>query len=222
MFFWKQVVSDIQKFGWSTFQLSFTSKEEFAHLVLLLSSSLGQPVSTRKNGCLVEELRPKDTKNAYLNSLSHQHSLGAFPLHIDTAHWITPCKYILLACIDPGEGGRQTLLLDTLSVRLSFDQRNAIYSEPFKVINGKSSFFGTILAEGRPFVRLDVGCMHPTSTKGKEILDWFSSETQKENIKAIDWQAGKVLIINNWRMLHGRTSINIPDEKRTLIRITLK
>ena len=99
--------------GWAEFFLPASSESELRVHLINLASALGEPAETRPGSGVFDELSPTVEAKARAHSLSKQHDISEFPLHIDTAHWVTPCRYIVLACIRPGFGNRTTLLLDT-------------------------------------------------------------------------------------------------------------
>ena len=42
-------------------------------------------------------------------------------------HWLTPCRYVMLACVSRGSASRPTLLMDTR--RLSTETRSRSYAK---------------------------------------------------------------------------------------------
>jgi hypothetical protein len=127
----------------------------------------------------------------------------------------------VLACVQPGYGSRATLLLDTQQVQLNDSQKVLLHSAPLRVTNGQKSFFSTILSKGRPFVRFDPGCMTPTSSDGVKALDIYSQHNSPDCVEAVHWETGKVVVLDNWRFLHGREASDCTDSDRTLLRISI-
>src|SRR4051812_7783605 len=99
--------------GWVSLTLSSSSESELREKLFGLAAGLGVPTATRSVGALCDTLLPTEANVAKPCSLSKIHDIGEFPLHNDTAHWLTPCRYVMLECISPGRGGRPTLLMDT-------------------------------------------------------------------------------------------------------------
>jgi hypothetical protein len=92
----------------------------------------------------------------------------------------------------------------------------------FAISNGRFSFFGSLLERGRPFIRLDPGCMKPLSRDGEAALAAFGSEKNADRLYAHQWNLGAILVLDNWRMLHGR-GIGTPTEQgRVLVRAMVK
>jgi hypothetical protein len=212
----------LEERGWVTVQTSEPCGPEFSERLLAIARELGTPTPTRSRGSLCEVLLPTQAGNAKPRSLSRLHGVGEFPLHTDTAHWVTPCRYVMLACVSPGGGSRATLLMDTQRLRLNEHQSSLLHSTPLRVTNGRNSFFSTILSKSRPFMRFDPGCMTATTIDGMETLELFSQYKWPDHVEHFQWAVGTVLVLDNWRMLHGRASANVPDEGRKLMRISIR
>ena len=208
--------------GWVSFDLLATAESDLRTQMFELAIGLGAPVATRSGGSICDTLLPTEAKAANPRSLSRVHAFGEFPLHIDTAHWLTPCRYVMLACISPGIACRPTLLMDTRRLLLKEHQSLLLHSAPLRVTNGRNSFFSTILSKSRPFVRFDTGCMTATTTDGVKALAVLTKENCSDHVETIQWKSGMVLVIDNWRMLHGRSQADCPDPNRRLLRISIQ
>lgn len=188
-----------------------------------ISNVIGLPVESRIGGYIIDRLSPKKKESAYKNSLSNIHELNSFPLHSDTAYYKIPVKYIMLYCKNPGTGGRPTYLYDTYQLintdeELRFKLTNTIY----KVINGRNSFLTTLYNLDTSFFRFDRDCMRSTTSEGEELLKEIDSLIQKNDIQEVKWSLGDLLIIDNWRFLHGRGSSKSEDFERLLYRISIR
>ncbi|SRR5260370_849737 len=80
--------------------------------LLDLAWALGQPEPDPREGVLVKDIRPQPKELANTNTLSSRYGMGAFPFHTEAAYLPTPPRFLLLYCVDPGDGGRPTVLLD--------------------------------------------------------------------------------------------------------------
>lgn len=215
-------LTDLKSCGWVSFTLLFSAESDLRQQLLRLAAQLGTPMASRPSGEICETLMPTKAGAAKLRSLSRIYSDGSFPLHNDTAHWPLPCRYLILACISPGDGGRRTMLLDTQRLPLTHDQKSLLQSVPLRVVNGRNSFFSAILSKTRPFVRFDPGCMAAASASDKMALEVLTLQNWSDHVEDIRWQPGTVLIIDNWRVLHGRGHTERPDPDRKLLRITIQ
>jgi hypothetical protein len=208
--------------GWTAFRPPGAGEPGFTECLLQLARELGTPTPTRSGSGLCDKLSPTEADEAQPSSLSRLHAFGEFPLHTDTSHWLTPCRYIILACASPGIANRPTFLMDTRQTPLSDRQKSLLHSTPLRVMNGKNSFYSTVISKSRPFVRLDPGCMTATTPESMEALGVFSRHNWPNHIEEIHWSAGAVLVVDNWRVLHGRAKSDIPDPDRLLLRISIR
>ena len=203
--------------GWCEIQTNSTAKLQSE--LLAFANELGTPIAARSKGEVVHKLFVTSSEQASPKSLSKIHSTGRFPLHTDSAHWPTPCRYIVLGCENSGTGKRSTLLLDWTSITPNVDLANAIRTEPFRVVNGAGSFFATLWSDREKRIRYDAGCMSPTSKVGESLAKFMLSISEYDDCVSFEWSAKKILVIDNWRMLHGRSDSQTHDDKRILWRV---
>ena len=215
---WAELVSR----GWVSFTLASSAESDLPVPLLSLANGLGTPTATRSGANLCDTLSPTPSEAAKPRSLSKVHAVGEFPLHIDTAHWLTPCRYLMLACVSPGSAERPTLLLDARRLPLNNHQSSLLHSTPLRVTNGRSSFFSTILSNARPFVRYDPGCMTAATPNGADALAILERQNWLDYVETFQWKAGTVLVMDNWRILHGRGHADCPDSDRKLLRISIQ
>jgi len=208
--------------GWASLTLSSSTETDLRDQLLAMANGLGTPAATRSGGSLFDTLSPTEADAAKPRSLSKVHAFGEFPLHIDTAHWLTPCRYVMLACVSPGSASRPTLLMDTRRLPLSEHQSSLLNCTPLRVTNGRNSFFSTILSKARPFVRFDPGCMTATTIDGEKALAVLARHNWPAHIESVLWQQGMVVVLDNWRLLHGRADTGCHDRDRKLLRISLR
>lgn len=203
--------------GWATVRAAEATVEVIKADLLSIVSSLGRILPGR-NGLPVEVVMPETVESARPNSLSSRFGLAPLPLHSDTAHWSLPCRVLALACVDPGPTPTPTLLLDSRATTLTKSERIACKSAVFAIRNGRSSFYGSIIESGRPFIRLDPGCMMPMSSDGEFALEAFGLERQANSLERHEWEVGTILVIDNWRYLHARGFDTSTDRGRVLLR----
>jgi hypothetical protein len=123
---------------------------------------------------------------------------------------------VVLACLE-SDGRTPTILVD--GHRLPFDDRDRalLESAPVLVRTGRRSFYSTILSRHRRFLRYDPDCVEAVDPAGAEALDIMARGVAASEHIEIDWSVGDVLVIDNWRMLHGRGATD--GASRTLVRI---
>lgn len=217
-----KVLEELTKSGWARLTTDGSFSETLEFRLREIAEMLGEPVGGRDRKVLVETLKPVHSAGGKPRSLSRLHSTGEFPLHADTAHWPTPCHYIILGCVNPGDSGRATILLNASVLPFTDDEVSLLKTEPFRVSNGRKSFFATIRSNRSEFFRIDPGCMQPTSPRGYEALALLSQEHWADSTLRFVWSKGDILVIDNWRTIHGRESASSSDSNRELLRILVK
>lgn len=207
----------LTRIGWVT--ATIPELLDLDKCLIEIAMTLGKPKRLRNSGEIVQKLAPTLARNAHPNSLSARHSFASFPMHVDTAHWSSPCRYVILGCSNVGSGERRTRLLDFNSLSISESEKSLLYSTPFRVVNGRNSFYSSVLSDQREFIRYDPGCMVPIFNSGNQVFEILSEERWNNKIEEIEWQTGTLLIIDNWRMLHGRGLSLKEDSDRLLHRV---
>jgi Taurine catabolism dioxygenase TauD, TfdA family len=212
-----RLANNLRELGWA----SVSDKTGVALLVSRaeeIANTLGNVVH-RRGKALPESVTPRPAGDAPARTLSHKFGLGPFPLHCDMAHWLVPCRYLVLACADTGSFDAPTVLLDTLRLQFSETEKLLTRSACFLVRNGRKSFYTSLIDVCRSFVRIDPGCMEPVSETAAEAMSLYSYERQRLQTTAFHWKVGDILVIDNWRVLHGRGNELPADLSRHLLRI---
>ncbi|MFG6488306.1 TauD/TfdA family dioxygenase [Roseateles sp. BYS78W] len=207
--------------GWTAVDAS-AARIGLAQAVEQLAGTLGRPVPLRGRR-LVQELRPTPSERAHPRSLSMLFGEGAFPLHIDTAHWPVPCRYVVMACASADGHAARTSLLPIGRLTLTRDEQSMLHTTVFRVRSGRHSFFATVASRERSFIRFDPGCMEPTCSSGPHVMSLLSSNRWASSLEEIDWEPGVIVVVDNWRVLHGRdAAAGIESESRTLLRVLVQ
>ena len=141
-------------------------------------------------------------------------------MHIDTAHYLRPARYLLLGCANAGQSGAQTRLAPISALKFSPRELSLLASAAVLVRTGRRSFYSTILDKGRPFLRYDPGCMEPLDARGEEALQIVSDAIGRTDVIKHEWRRGEILLIDNWKMLHGRTAT--AANSRLLFRVSVQ
>ncbi|WP_187429848.1 hypothetical protein ROLI_010740 [Roseobacter fucihabitans] len=185
-----------------------------------LSKSLGTPRRGR-HGKLIEELTPKSEREAPTNSLSKKFGIGRFPFHIDSAHHLTPSRYLVFGCMEAKGEVASTLLIHAKNIELDRVQRDALKTGIFLVKNGRNSFYASIEPRNSKFIRWDPGCMFPKDNHARIAADAISRWPNPKSSKTINWSRGSLLVIDNWTMLHARGVVSDHHGHRSLLRATI-
>lgn len=155
-------------------------------------------------GALEEVVRPRTRDDGYPRSLSARYGLNALPFHAELSHRSRPCRYLLLGCIEPGSPSAVTMLLDWRSLRFSPEELLLLEGAPVLVRAGRRSFYSTILSPDRAFLRYDPGCLEAVDERGRAVLTLVEHRLASSSPETHQWRRGDILIIDNWRVLHGR------------------
>jgi alpha-ketoglutarate-dependent taurine dioxygenase len=164
------------------------------------------PVIGGRFGRLVEEVVPTAFGDALPRSLSASYGTGVLPLHVDTAHRLRPARVIILGCVSAGTPRSATKLLDSRLLRWSAPEWQLLSCAVFLVITGRHSFYSSILNDRAEYIRFDPGCMEPIDNRSEMALQLFSDRVSSARYQTVDWLEGRFLVLDNWRMLHGRSA----------------
>ena len=79
-------IKELNENGW--LQTRISNDDDLFDVLIEYGKELGIPIKGRKSAGIVQKLVPISKERAYPNSLSSKYTTEAFPLHVDTAHWI--------------------------------------------------------------------------------------------------------------------------------------
>lgn len=214
-------IKELEEVGYIKLNIPDLKEEE----LIAISEQIGIPVETRLGTKVIDRLSPKEKKDAHNYSLSRNYGVNSFPLHTDTAYFKIPVRYILLYSMNPGSGNRPTFLYDSNRL-FNYDKelRFELAHVLFKVINGRNSFLTTVYNshQNKCFFRLDRDCMKATSSKGTELITKIDNIIDPKDFHEVRWSIGDLLILDNWRFLHGRGESSVTDNDRLLLRMSIK
>jgi Taurine catabolism dioxygenase TauD, TfdA family len=185
--------------------------------------ALGDLLGTRAAGrarALEEIVRPRRPLEACPRSLSAHYGLDTLPFHVELSHRPRPCRYLLLGCIEPGSPSATTRLLDWRTLAFSPEDFQLLESAPVLVRSGRRSFYSTILSSDRRFLRYDPACLEAVDERGRSALKLLKHQLALGSSETHEWHRGDILIVDNWRVLHGRGP-SAPDSGRSLARILI-
>lgn len=205
--------------GWSLHGSEASHPDDIVHALVKLGERLGTRVAGRA-GSLEEVIRPLPTEHAHPRSASARFGLSALPFHTELSHRPKPCRYVLLGCIDPGSPAAATMLIDWRTLRFSQEELALLEEAPVLVRSGRRSFYSTILAAGGAFLRYDPCCLEAMDDRGRRAMQLIHDRVAASPFEAHHWRQGDILIIDNWRVLHGRSPSD-PGSGRRLARILI-
>jgi TfdA family taurine catabolism dioxygenase TauD len=185
-----------------------------------VASEFGKPSYTRGES-EVQSLSPQTKDEATPNTYSGIYGYEKFPFHTDLAHWKKPPRYLLLRCV-VGFKEVSTLVadgLDIIRVAGALSLSRALV-QPRRPIDGKLPLLRILDdVEGIKLLRWDSVFLKPASKVGSNGMSLVQSAIEKYSPSAFSLkEKGDTLILDNWRMLHARSSINENYASRKIIR----
>lgn len=209
-------INKIERLGYSFTQ--GVSEVDLIDIVQQLGSIRVDPRSPEP----VRDIQPQVAHSANKNTLSSRYGTNAFPFHTDTAHWDQPARYLVLYCVDPGEGKRSTLLQDSRSWQLNDNEWELACRALWKTAHVRPRLcMLASCSEGRLTIRYDMDCMRPMTTEARELGALIELQIKQGDQTQINWEPECLLVIDNRRMVHARGKANRVDENRMLKRILI-
>lgn len=213
----QEIRDEIRKCGY----IFFTSHRPNDSIVEI-AKHFGKPLDPFEDG-LVQTLVPRI--EAAPNSYSGIYGLSHFPFHSDLAHWRTPPRYLLLRCIT-GYADIPTLLVDgqDLIDAVTLDILARAIFKPRRPRDGSVSLLRFCEPiEDTVRIRWDEVFLKPASRIGEvahlRVREWLSACKPTALSLA---EPHDTLLIDNWRMLHARSSIPPGRENRAIERVYLE
>jgi len=189
---------------------------------LSVAKAFGVPIEPFE-GRLVQKLAPRE--NSTPNTYSGIYGLDCFPYHTDLAHRPTPPRYLMLRCII-GYSDVPTHLVDGLSLieAVTSDLMSRAIFRPRRPQNGYLHLLPLYERSGEDArLRWDEVFLKPASRIGEianlEVRKWLAASDPTQITLE---NGGDTLLIDNWRMLHGRASIPVGREDRRIERVYLE
>ncbi|AWM78536.1 hypothetical protein HYN04_12700 [Phenylobacterium parvum] len=159
-----------------------------------------------RGGSEIETIAPTTREGAYQRSLSAYHGLEPLPIHVELSHRMSPCRYVAFGCLDAGIPSVATTILDRLKLNFSRREQALLRHAVVLVRSGRRSFYSSILpADGR-FLRFDANCMEAIDSYGRAAIQVVQDHIARSLPVQHHWRAGELLLLDNWRVLHGRAS----------------
>lgn len=160
------------------------------------------------------------------NTYSGLFGVGQFPFHTDLAHWPEPPRYVLLRCIK-GYEELPTLLADGKSLLrdITPDILGRAIVRPRRRVRGHSRLLRLLQSQtdGEALLRWDEVFLKPASTVGELACAAVKASLAETTVTPVAMaDAGDIVVIDNWRMLHSRPEIPRGLEDRHLERVYLR
>ncbi len=174
---------------------------------------------------LVQRLIPQTQEESTENLYSGHFGLGKFPWHSDLAHWYAPPRYFMLRCIVPGSSVYTCVLRsDEVADQLGMSVAARALFTPRKPVGGRTVLLPLIQKGDRQrLLRWDQLFLLPQTSdaeRARSLLMDIDARFEFEKIYLS--KPGDTVIIDNWRMLHGRGEVPTSEKHRVLERVYLE
>lgn len=208
------VLRQIQELGYA--DLGTTDKSE---PTLRVAERTGSSIGANVFGS-VERLGVTKLGAKGPNTYGGVFGLAELPLHTDLAHWFRPPRYVLLRCID-GSPYVSTRILDRSQVEREITPKlmqRAVFS-PRRPLDGKLYLLRMLT---RDAIRWDDLFLIPKNAAAHEVKARMASPALTRQAQEIFLaQPGRAILLDNWRVLHGRSAVPKDSLSRQLDRVYL-
>jgi hypothetical protein len=160
----------------------------------------------------VQVLRPRTEADAPRNQYSGNYGLGEFPLHTDLAHWAMPPRYFMLRCLR-GAPEVSTKVLSVAQIARAAPT-GSISKALVRPRRASSHGLLTVMPlmmplQGATGIRWDSLFLTPMNKAAEEFSDFMKSRPKGFAVTSelVFSAAGDTLIVDNYRMLHGRGKV---------------
>jgi hypothetical protein len=150
-------------------------------------------------------------------TLSKIYGLNAYPFHNDGVQNKIPPRFLVLKLKSDEKNVAKTFLID--GYKLASNNQSLFYHSIFNINGNGFKELTPLINErinGKKILRYNPVIMDSIIRKKKTELEQLINNSKKITI---DWLPRTFLVIDNWRMLHSRDSVNNPEKKRIIERI---
>ena len=167
---------------------------------------------------LVQTLTPRQKENELENTYSGNFGLDEFPFHTDLAHWYVPPRYLFLRCAIPTPDV-ETKLIDSRDICGDIEASilSRSHFKPRKRLDRAANLLK--VKQGEIF-RWDSIFIEPANSSAEELklkIQYAISSAKYISLN-LD-RNGQCLLIDNWRMLHGRSAVRTMSIDRKIERV---
>ena len=172
----------------------------------------------------VHTLAPRCQSASHFNKYSGVFGLGEYPLHTDLAYWNRPPRYLLLRC-QFGSPTVTTRLLTVhdLSHALSNTELRGALVRPRRPVLQESICLLPLLFRSSNItgIRWDPVFLVPMNDAAFRVGALMHSRANVWSKVLTLAEHGDTLILDNWRVLHGRSRVPSINRDRRLERVYL-
>jgi L-asparagine oxygenase len=168
----------------------------------------------------VQTLVPNSAESRERSSYSGNFGMGAFPLHTDMAHWYIPPRYLLLRCIRPAEQVYTSFV--SIGEVIDFEDpitfKRALF-RPRRRLDGRLSILR--LYDNDVF-RWDPLFIRPINNHASALQARVEKRIANAVVRTVTFESSTdCILIHNWKVLHGRSSVPTSAFHRVVERVYL-
>ncbi|WP_230675047.1 TauD/TfdA family dioxygenase [Ralstonia solanacearum] len=175
----------------------------------------------------IQHLIPKALADAKPNTYSGNFGSGEFPLHTDLAHWARPPRYVALRCVS-GRPDVATRIFDgdTMIREFGIDELRMVVVQPRRPIGNGTQLLRLLERVDdidRLRIRWDCIYIRPATPRSETTFERIVNFVS--NVKPIEivlLHPGDTLLVDNWRMLHGRSATPLNERSRHIERAYMR
>ncbi|MBB1270916.1 TauD/TfdA family dioxygenase [Shewanella sp. SR44-3] len=167
---------------------------------------------------LIQTLTPRLKENELDNTYSGNFGVNEFPFHTDLAHWYVPPRYLFLRSVVP-VADVETKLIDSNDICDGIDAcvLSRAHFKPRKKLDRTANLL-KVKQDG--MFRWDSIFIEPANSVAKELRQQIQvSLSSAKYISMYLAEKGDCLLIDNWRMLHGRSVVSTKSMDRIIERV---
>jgi alpha-ketoglutarate-dependent taurine dioxygenase len=144
-------------------------------------------------------------------------------LHTDESFYATPSRYVLLHCWRPDPAGDGISLIATAEdalARLTAEERRNCARFRYSWRGVESPILAAMPGNAPPRLRFNIreaDCLEKPRAAGDALAQRFARAADEAALE-LPLAEGDCLVLDNWRVLHGRTAF-APDSPRLLKRV---
>ena len=187
------------------------------------AASLGGVLQKIQGVPIVQRLVPRSIEKSAPNVYSGNFGLSAFPLHTDLAHWFSPPRFLMLRCLR-GDSGVTSYILPWNQALNGFAHSKTTRARfrPRRALNGRLYLLPfCVTLHGVELRRWDSLFLKPDNTEADELAQHLKLGTNSTT-NLVFRDPGDTLIIDNWRVLHGRSGVSLRKSTRLVERVYLQ
>ncbi len=167
----------------------------------------------------VQRLSPRTKEEFPKNTYSGNYGMDEFPLHTDLAHWHHPPRYFLLRCVVPDSEVCTSILHFKKALKgLSQITKARAVFRPRRKLENKMFFLRLIQDE---IHRWDQLYLTPENREAEDVSAYLRALGEAKCDKIFLTKPAQSLLVDNWKVLHGRSTIETPTRSRLIERVYL-